>query len=72
MTAEVLELIQELAAGQNIILSTHETGFDRAVADRVALIAAGKILETGPPAEVFGAPQEEITQRFLAISMRFA
>ena len=73
MTAEVLELIQELAAaGQHIILSTHEMGFARAVADQVALIAAGKILETGPPAAVFGAPREELTQRFLAKVMRFA
>lgn len=73
MTAEVLELIQELAAaGQHIILSTHEMGFARAVADRVALIAAGKILETGPPAELFGAPKEEFTRRFLAKVMRFA
>lgn len=73
MTAEVLELIQELAAaGQHIILSTHEMGFARAVADRVALIAAGKILETGPPAEIFGSPKEEFTQRFLAKVMRFA
>lgn len=73
MTAEVLELIQELAtAGQHIILSTHEMGFARAVGDRIALIAAGKILETGPPAEVFGNPREEFTQRFLAKVMRFA
>ena len=73
MTAEVLELIQELAAaGQHIILSTHEMGFARAVADQVALIAAGKILESGPPAAVFGAPREELTQRFLAKVMRFA
>jgi polar amino acid transport system ATP-binding protein len=73
MTAEVLELIQELAAaGQHIILSTHERGFARAVADQVALIAAGKILESGPPAAVFGAPREELTQRFLAKVMRFA
>jgi polar amino acid transport system ATP-binding protein len=73
MTAEVLELIQELAAaGQHIILSTHEMGFARAVADQVALIAAGKILESGPPAAMFGAPREELTQRFLAKVMRFA
>ncbi|RYD53891.1 MAG: amino acid ABC transporter ATP-binding protein, partial [Verrucomicrobiaceae bacterium] len=39
MTAEVLELIQELAeAGQDIILSTHEMGFARAVADQVAFV----------------------------------
>lgn len=73
MTAEVLELIQELAAaGQHIILSTHEMGFARAVADQVALIAGGKILESGPPAAVFGDPQEAFTQRFLAKVMRFA
>lgn len=73
MTAEVLELIQELAAaGQHIILSTHEMGFARAVADHVALISAGKILESGPPAELFGAPREAMTQRFLAKVMRFS
>jgi len=73
MTAEVLELIQELAAaGQHIILSTHEMGFARAVADQVALIAAGKILESGSPCAVFGAPREEFTQRFLAKVMRFS
>jgi polar amino acid transport system ATP-binding protein len=72
MTAEVLELIQELAAsGQHIILSTHEMGFARAVADHVALIAAGKILETAPPAELFSSPREEFTRRFLAKVMRF-
>ena len=72
MTAEVLELIQELAAaGQHIILSTHEMGFARAVADQVALIAAGKILETGPPAGIFGNPKEALTRRFLAKVMRF-
>ena len=72
MTAEVLELIQELAAaGQHIILSTHEMGFARAVADQVALIAGGKILESGPPAEVFGNPREALTRRFLAKVMRF-
>ena len=73
MTAEVLELIQELAAaGQHIILSTHEMGFAKAVADHVALIAAGKILESGPPSAVFGSPKEALTQRFLAKVMRFA
>jgi polar amino acid transport system ATP-binding protein len=73
MTAEVLELIQELAAGgPHIILSTHEMGFAKAVADHVALIAAGGILETSPPAQLFGNPREEFTRRFLAKVMRFA
>jgi polar amino acid transport system ATP-binding protein len=72
MTAEVLELIQELAeAGQDIILSTHEMGFARAVADQVAFVAAGRIEELSPPAELFGAPTSALCQRFLSRVMRY-
>ncbi|HEX7260883.1 MAG TPA: amino acid ABC transporter ATP-binding protein [Luteolibacter sp.] len=72
MTAEVLELIQELAeAGQDIILSTHEMGFARAVADQVAFVAAGKIVEAAPPVELFGSPKSELCQRFLSRVMRY-
>ena len=72
MTAEVLELIQELAeAGQDIILSTHEMGFARAVADQVAFVAAGKIEEVAPPAELFGSPKSALCQRFLSRVMRY-
>lgn len=72
MTAEVLELIQELAeAGQDIILSTHEMGFARAVADQVAFVAAGKIEELAPPAKMFGAPDSAVCQRFLSRVMRY-
>lgn len=72
MTAEVLELIQELAeAGQDIILSTHEMGFARAVADQIAFVAAGKIEELAPPAELFGTPKSTLCQRFLSRVMRY-
>jgi polar amino acid transport system ATP-binding protein len=72
MTAEVLELIQELAeAGQDIILSTHEMGFARAVADQVAFVAAGKIEEVAPPASLFGAAKSALCQRFLSRVMRY-
>lgn len=72
MTAEVLELIQELAeAGQDIILSTHEMGFARAVADQVAFVAAGKIEEVSPPAGLFAAPKSALCQRFLSKVMRY-
>lgn len=72
MTAEVLELIQELAAeGQNIILSTHEMGFARAVSDHVAFLAAGRIEESGPPSQVFGTPASALCQRFLSRVMRY-
>ena len=73
MTAEVLELIGELAAGgQDIILSTHEMGFARAVADHVALIAAGQVVERGPSGPLFAAPAEDLTRRFLSKVMRFS
>ena len=72
MTAEVLELIQELAeAGQDIILSTHEMGFARAVADQVAFVAAGKIEEAAPPARLFGEPSSPLCRRFLSRVMRY-
>ena len=72
MTAEVLELIQELAeAGQDIILSTHEMGFARAVADQVAFIAAGKIEEIAAPAKLFGNAESPLCQRFLSRVMRY-
>ncbi|MGI8604996.1 MAG: amino acid ABC transporter ATP-binding protein [Verrucomicrobiales bacterium] len=72
MTAEVLELIQELAeAGQDIILSTHEMGFARAVADRVAFVAAGRVAEIGRASEVFSQPQSAGCQKFLSRVMRY-
>ncbi|WP_035614870.1 amino acid ABC transporter ATP-binding protein [Haloferula sp. BvORR071] len=72
MTAEVLELIQELAeGGQRIILSTHEMGFARAVGDLVAFLAAGKVVESAPPAQWFEKPQSEQAQRFLSRVLRY-
>ncbi len=72
MTAEVLELIEELAAaGQDIILSTHEMGFAKAVADRVVFLAAGRLEECGAPAEVFDAPRSEACRRFFSRVMKW-
>ena len=72
MTAEVLELIQELAeSGQRIILSTHEMGFARAVGDVVAFLAAGKVVESAPPAQWFEQPQSEQARRFLSRVLRY-
>lgn len=72
MTAEVLELIQELAeAGQDIILSTHEMGFARAVADQVAFVTAGRIGECAPPRTLFGSPATDGCRRFLSKVMRY-
>src|SRR5690606_1719753 len=73
MTAEVLELIQELAeAGQRIVLSTHEMGFARAVGDRIAFLAGGRVLETAPPVEWFARPSTEPARKFLSRVLRYA
>lgn len=63
----VLDLVRSLAGdGMTIVMATHEMAFARDVADRVAFLDDGRILESGTPAEVFGAPREERTRAFLA------
>ncbi|HEX5013608.1 MAG TPA: amino acid ABC transporter ATP-binding protein [Candidatus Limnocylindrales bacterium] len=66
LVAEVLALIRELAGtGMTMLIATHEMGFARDIANRVCFIDQGRILESGPPGELFTAPREERTQRFL-------
>ena len=66
LVAEVLDVIRELAAGgMTLLIATHEMGFARDVAHRVCFLDAGRILEEGPPEQLFGAPREERTQQFL-------
>ena len=66
LVAEVLGMIRELAgSGMTMLIATHEMGFARDIANRVCFIDEGRILESGPPAELFTAPREERTQRFL-------
>jgi polar amino acid transport system ATP-binding protein len=66
LVAEVLDVIRELAAGgMTMIIATHEMGFARDIASRVCFLDAGRILEEGPPEEIFSAPREERTKRFL-------
>lgn len=67
LVGEVLDSVRELrSGGLTILMATHEMGFAREVADRVAFLHEGVVLEQGPPDEVFGAPQEERTREFLA------
>ena len=66
LVAEVLDVIRELAAGgMTMLIATHEMGFARDSADRVCFLDAGRILEEGPPEQLFGGPREERTQQFL-------
>ncbi len=67
LVGEVLALLEELRTeGMTMILSTHEMGFARDVADTVCFLDGGRILEQGPPAEVLGSPREPRTRQFLA------
>jgi polar amino acid transport system ATP-binding protein len=63
----VLNLMAGLAErGLTLIVVTHEMGFARSVADEVAFMDAGRIVEQGPPAQIFDDPQSPRLQRFLS------
>lgn len=66
LVAEVLNVIRGLKdQGMTMLIATHEMGFARDVADRVCFLDQGRILEQGPPKEIFSAPTEARTQQFL-------
>jgi len=66
LVGEVLALVRELAGqGRTILMATHEMGFAKQVADRVCFLDGGRLLESGPPAQVLGEPTHERTRRFL-------
>jgi polar amino acid transport system ATP-binding protein len=63
----VLNLMAGLAErGLTLIVVTHEMGFARSVADEVAFMDAGRIVEQGPPARIFDEPQSPRLQQFLS------
>jgi ABC-type polar amino acid transport system ATPase subunit len=67
MIAEVLEVMEALAAeGMTMVVVTHEMGFARHAAHRMAFMDAGRIVEIGTPEAVFTRPQQERTQLFLS------
>ncbi|XKE46584.1 amino acid ABC transporter ATP-binding protein [Halomonas organivorans] len=63
---EVLALMKQLAAErQTMLVVTHEMGFARDVADRVVFMEGGRIVEQGPPSQLFNAPRDPRTRDFL-------
>ena len=67
LVGEVLEFVRDLAAdGTTMLLATHEMAFARDVATRVCFLHEGRIVEEGPPSEIFTAPRHERTRQFLA------
>jgi polar amino acid transport system ATP-binding protein len=67
MIGEVLEVMKELALeGMTMIVVTHEMGFAREAAVRVAMMDDGRIIEEASPERFFAAPEHERTRRFLS------
>jgi polar amino acid transport system permease protein len=69
LVTEVLEVIRRLAVddGLTMIISTHQIRFADEVADRVAFLNGGEILEEGPAHEVLSNPRNPLTARFLSV-----
>jgi polar amino acid transport system ATP-binding protein len=66
LVGEVLEVVRDLKVqGTTMLLTTHEMGFARDVADEVCFLHEGRILERGAPDRMFSAPEQPETQRFL-------
>ena len=66
--ARILELLAKLKTeyGMSMLFITHDLGIVRKFADRVCVMTKGKIVETGPTAEIFGNPQHAYTRHLLA------
>ena len=64
---EVLSVMKALAdEGRTMVIVTHEMSFARRVADWVIVFERGKVLEEGPPEQIFEAPKVERTKEFLS------
>jgi len=63
---EVLQLMKKLAERkQTMLVVTHEMSFARDVADRVVFMEGGRIVEQGPPEQLFSNPTDPRTREFL-------
>lgn len=67
MVKGILELIADLGAdGMTMVVVTHEMGFARSASDAVVFMDQGKVVESGPPEQIFEAAGTERLQRFLS------
>jgi polar amino acid transport system ATP-binding protein len=66
LVGEVLSLLRELKGqGMTMLIATHEMGFARDTADRVAFLHQGRLWEQGRPSDLFRSPGRPETQDFL-------
>jgi len=67
LVSEVLQLVRGLTeVGMTMIIATHEMSFAREVSTKICFLDKGRILEEGPPDQIFGDPREPRTREFLA------
>ncbi|MGW4091077.1 amino acid ABC transporter ATP-binding protein [Nocardia sp. NPDC004750] len=67
LVGEVLTVMRELArSGMTMVVVTHEMGFAREVADQLAFMDGGVVVEAGPPRQLLADPQHERTKAFLS------
>jgi ABC-type histidine transport system ATPase subunit len=57
--------------GRDLVLVTHEMGFARTVADHVAFLAGGRVVECGVTAQVFEAPATDQCRKFLGMVLKY-
>ena len=67
LIGEVLAVMKDLAleSGTTMVVVTHEMGFAREVADRMAFMHEGSLIEEGPPAQIVDSAKDPRTRRFL-------
>jgi microcin C transport system ATP-binding protein len=70
--AQILALLKSLQQrhGMAMLFITHDLGIVRKIADRVAVMTEGQIVETGPTATIFANPQHAYTRKLLAAAPR--
>jgi polar amino acid transport system ATP-binding protein len=67
LVGEVLAAVRDLKQeGMTMVIATHEMSFAREVADEVAFLHEGRLVESGPPEKVLGEPERPETRRFLS------
>jgi len=67
LVAGVLDVLRDIARTTDITMLcvTHEMNFARDISDQVLMFDSGKVIESGPPEQIFGDPEQERTREFL-------
>ncbi|MER6953963.1 ectoine/hydroxyectoine ABC transporter ATP-binding protein EhuA [Streptomyces sp. NPDC000618] len=68
LVAGVLDVLRDIARTTDITMLcvTHEMNFARDISDQVLMFDAGRVVEAGPPEQIFGSPEQERTREFLS------